>query len=476
MKQLLSVVLLGLVWFIATPLHAQENIQIANNTVRVNLPDTITFALTAESDDPLTQAVLVYGTNGLTCQPGGSRQPVAFESAGQIDIAWTWELKRSRTLPPGAEVWWRWEITDAEGNRSLTERQAAGLLDTTHNWRSLSRDGVTVYWYAGSTSFAELVLQEAVESLDRLVDEIGVPRLEAVQLWVYDSSAAVRAAIVNVPEWTGGVAFPDYGVTVIAAAPGQDEWTRRIIRHELAHLVVDARVFNCRGIRLPTWLSEGLSRYAERTDPSVELLPVRAALANGTLPPLRSLARGFSAYSNAASLSYGQSYAVVAFLIEAYGPQQMDLLLETMQAGQSIDAALMAVYGFDTAGLDVAWRNAEGYPATPTSAADALALAATPTLVATLALGGVPVAQTTATPTAVFTLTPTAKPSATPTKPTPTVETAVSPTPLPDPTATPIANLPAPETAVTHSTWLFIGLGLVVLVALILIYSMTRRP
>jgi hypothetical protein len=474
MKQLLWVMLLGLVWFIAIPLHAQETIRIASDTVHIDLPDTITFQLVAESDHLLEQAVLVYGTNGLTCQPGGSRQPVTFERANQIDIAWTWELKRSRALPPGAEVWWQWEITDAAGNRLLTAQQESVLLDTTHNWRSLSRDGVTVYWYEGNASFAEFVLQEAIESLDRLVEEIGVPRLEAVQLWVYDSPAAVRAAVVNVPEWTGGVAFPEYGVTVIATAPGQTEWTQRIIRHELAHLVVDARVFNCRGIRLPTWLSEGLSRYAERTDPSVELQPVRAALANGTLPPLRSLARGFSAYSNAASLSYSQSYAVVAFLIEAYGPERMDLLLATMQAGQPIEAALMTVYGFDTAGLDVAWRNAEGYPATPTSAADALALAATPTQVATLALGGVPVAQTTATPTAVPTLIPTADPTATPTRPTPLAETAVSPTPH-APTATPVADPPAPETAVTPRPWLFAGLGLVVLAALILMYGMTRR-
>lgn len=475
MKQLLWVLCLGLVCLTAIPLYAQDTIQTTSDTVHIDLPDTITFQLLAESDNLLEQAVLVYGTNGLTCQPGGSRQPVAFESAGQIDIAWTWELKRSRTLPPGAEVWWRWEITDAEGNRSLTERQAAGLLDTAHNWRSLSRDGVTVYWYAGNANFAEFVLQEAIESLDRLVEEVGVPRLEAVQLWVYDSPAAMRSAVVNVPEWTGGVAFPEYGVTVIAAVPGRTEWSQRIIRHELAHLVVEARVFNCRGIRLPTWLSEGLSRYAERTDPSLELQPVRAALANGTLPPLRSLARGFSAYSNAASLSYSQSYAVVSFLIEAYGPERMDLLLGTMQAGQPIDAALMTVYGFDTAGLDVAWRNAEGYPATPTSAADALVLAATPTQIATLALGGVPMAQTTATPTAVPTLTPTANPTATPPRPTPPAETAVSPTPH-APTATPVADPPAPETAVMPRTWLFGGLGLVLLAALILIYSMTRRP
>lgn len=472
MKQLLWGVL-GLFWFLAIPIHAQENLQITTDTAHINLPDTIEFRLAARSDVPLERAVLIYGTNGLTCQPGGSRQPVIFTADTRLDISWQWELKRSGALPPGAEIWWQWEITDAEGNRTLTDKQQAALRDTTHNWRSRSREGVTVYWYEGSVEFADVILQEALDSLERLVVDVGVPRPETVQLWVYSSAAAVKNAVVNVPEWTGGLAFPEYGVTVIGVAPGQLDWARRIIPHELAHLVVDSRVFNCRGIRLPTWLSEGLARYAEGPAAAAELRQVQTALENGTLPPLQSLARGFSAYSNAASLSYAQSYAVVSFLIDEYGPEQMDRLLGTMQAGRAVDPALQAVYGFDTAGLDVAWREAQGVPATPTAAADALALAATPTAVATLSLGGVPVAQTTATPTptAVPTFTPLPDPTATPTM-LPTA-TAVLPTSLP-PTATPP---PAPASDTTNGPSLAWALGGVVglLFMLLLVYVIRRR-
>ena len=236
--------------------------------------------------------------------------------------------------------------------------------------------------------------------------------------------------------------------------------------------------FNCRGIRLPTWLSEGLARYAEGEADLDAVAQVDLALQNGRLPTLRSLANGFSAFSDSASLAYTQSGQVVQYLIDTHGTEQLHMLLQTMQSGQPIDAALMSVYEMDTNSLDAAWRTAVGYEPTPTSEADAAALQATPTQVATLALAGVPVLNTpTVPPTETPLPTETALPSATP-PPLPTeMDTAVPPEIAQ--ASTPAAPVSEADTETVPeapiSIWPWWGGGMAVFLVVLLLFFRQRQ-
>ncbi len=462
---------------------AQAVTVVTVNQVEVNFPDAIIFQLEADSAVDIEEATLMYGTNSLSCQQGGSLQPVDVEDGTAVSLSWEWELKRSGALPPGTEIWWQWELIDSNGDKTTTEQQSLILEDNNHDWQELSQDGVTVSWYLGSPSFGQAMLDEATTSLARIASEVGVPVPENIQLWFYPSGEAVQEAIVNVPEWTGGVAFPEYGITVLGVPPGEFDWAAQIVPHELTHLVVGVRVFNCRGIHLPTWLNEGLARYSEGEMSFAEREDIDDALKREDLPPLPALAAGFSAYSDAAGLAYTQSHAVVRFLIETYGPEMMDELLETMQSGQQIDDALETIYGFDTGGLDAVWRTELGYMPTPTAVSVETTDDEAPTPVPTLALGGVPAAQVTDTPEPTATTLP-------PTDTPPTATATLVPTEIPA-TATEISatTVLAEETAVATATpippttepvnespslpWLPIGAG--VILALFAAYFILQR-
>ena len=403
-------ILLGLT---AVPVQAQAETPIfIDNHITPDFPETITFHLSLDTNETEIKRVLLrYGTNGRSCQDGGSLQSVKFEPDKVVETEWEWELRRSGAIPPGALVWWQWEIQDTDGNITTSKRQEYVVADDNHQWQSIDRNGIAINWYDASSSFGEAMYTQTENSLNHLQTNLGLPQPENVQLWFYDSGSAVQDALVNVPEWTGGVAFPEYGITVLGVAPGQDEWAAHIVPHELTHLLEGILTFNCRGIRLPTWLSEGLARYAEGDVDTEALARLETALAKENLPSLKSLSAGFSAYSDGAGLAYTYSGQIVAYLMDTYGPEQMTVLLQTMQAGSDIDAALQTVYGFDTYGLDAVWRTEQGYAPTPTSAADAAALAASATPVPTIALGGIPQANTATPP-----MTPavTAVPSTTP--------------------------------------------------------------
>ena len=47
-------------------------------------------------------------------------------------------MRQSGSLPPGAQLWWRWRITDANGNETLTETETATWLDDVHNWQTMN--------------------------------------------------------------------------------------------------------------------------------------------------------------------------------------------------------------------------------------------------------------------------------------------------------------------------------------------------
>lgn len=427
--------------FALQPAAAQQDgvLEILGNEVVVDFPDTVTFKLTLPDTAVVERAVLVYGTVGLTCQDGGARQLIDLEDQEGATIEWQWELDRSGAIPPGATVWWQWELRTAAGELITIDRAESEIIDRGPNWQTLHNDHVTVHWFQGGTAFGQAMLDEADQSLTRIAADFGVEPLKNVEMWVYPSSQAVRNAILNVPEWTGGVAFPEYGIVVLGVGENELDWAKQIVPHELAHLVVGERVFNCRGINLPTWLSEGLARYAEPTISEAALQVMEDAFTAEKVPSLRSLSNGFSAYSNAATLSYTQSYLVVAYMIETFGAAQMNQLLTMIGEGALVETALETVYGFDTEGLDVAWRTERGFAPTATPESDGIALQATATPIATLSLGGVPVAQPSATPSPTVTSTATAVPAE-------AVIPTVTSNPSPTAEATLIAAVDATET------------------------------
>ena len=97
-----------------------------------------------------------------------------------------------------------------------------------------------------------------------------------------------------------------------------------------------------------------------------DLSLVVQALEKGELPKLLSLSNGFSADTDAAHLSYTQSSsAVVHFLIEDYGKENLALLLESVKSGRNFDALMEEIYGFDTNELDSLFRISLGFDPLP---------------------------------------------------------------------------------------------------------------
>jgi hypothetical protein len=411
------------------PAYAAASPNVTNDRAVINFPISITFSATLSADSAITSVILEYGTDQLTCGEVIAKAFPEFTPARSVNVEWTWEMRQSGSLPPGATIWWRWRYTDSNGKETLSTQQTITWLDSQHPWKTIRADKLNLHYYSGSQTFAQQLLDAAQAGLDFNRTRAGLTVETPIDLYIYANTNDLQDAILYEPSWTGGQAFPDHDIVILGISPSELEWGRNAIVHEITHVLVGHFTFSCLG-GVPTWLNEGLAVYSEGGLDRASQQQLNDAIKNDTLLSVRSLSAGFSEIPSKAYLSYSQSYSIVKFLIETYGQDKMTALLTALREGAFIDDALRKVYGFDVEGLEDAWRQA--IQARPRTISAQPTAQATPTYVPTIVpISGAPlVQQQSLTPTPIPT-----SPSASP-----------SSEPAPEPSPLPRSRLPILET------------------------------
>lgn len=399
MQRSILALILSLSLLTFTSAFASPAASVTNNEVTLNFPESATFRATITGETDITSVVLEYGNKQQTCGDVIAKAFPQFTPGKTVNAEWIWEMRQSGSLPPGAQLWWRWRITDATGNETLTETKTTTWLDGVHQWQTVNTgdsQNVRLHWYQGDQAFANDLAQAAAGGLKFNETQSGLKADAPIDLYIYANTTDMQDAILYEPSWTGGQAFPDQNIVILGISKAELDWGKDAIVHELTHVLVGHLTFSCLG-DVPTWLNEGLAVYSEGgLDPQSQQ-QLDEAIRNNTLLTVRSLSGGFSEVADKAYLSYSESYSIAKFLIETYGQEKMTALLVGLRDGLTIDEALTQTYGFNVDGLEDAWRKAIGAQPRTVSAPTAQP---TPTFVPTIVpVGGVPViAQVTVTP------------------------------------------------------------------------------
>ena len=383
-----------------TTAFAYRSATVTDNKIILNFPESATFQATITSDSEIQSIVLEYGNEQQTCGEVIAKAFPQFTPGNTVNAEWTWEMRQSGSLPPGATIWWRWRVTDANGRETVSETKTATWLDDVHNWRTLNNgDFLRLHWYEGDQSFAIDLAKAAYNGLQFNETNSGLKAEAPIDIYIYADTNDLKDAILYEPSWTGGQAFPEQDIVILGISPYDLDWGRDAIVHELTHVLVGHLTFSCLG-DVPTWLNEGLAVYSEgELDPGSQQ-QLEDAIRNDTLLTVRSLSAGFSEVSDKAYLSYSQSYSITKFLIETYNQEKMTSLLVSLREGAAIDDALMQIYGFNIDGLEDVWRQAIGAPPRPISAQPTSQ--PTPTFVPTIVpVSVLPLGTNQATPTAI---------------------------------------------------------------------------
>lgn len=338
------------------PAHADDAITVTSTKFTNNFPTKLLFQLEAQSSAKITQVALIVEIDG---QSASSRYLPEFSSDPKIEVTYEWMLGRNY-LPPGVTGQYWWTIQDNAGNQKQSDKRSFRVDDPAHKWQKLANAKLALYWYAGGDSFGKALFERGVQAMNFLEQDTNVTVDSQVQIFIYGNRSDFRQALEpGATEWTGGRAFPDYGIVLINVEPSNLEWGKSATTHEMTHVVIRQKIRGPLGsLSMPHWMDEGLAVYYESPGSldSQFSIPLKRAIQNDTLVPIRSLTGSFPADSSAANLAYAQSYSVVDFIIRHYGREKLAQLLQVFKSGAFYDDALRQVLGVDTDGLEVEWR------------------------------------------------------------------------------------------------------------------------
>ena len=380
MKNSLFLLVLTLLIF-PTQVSAQgDSIKVSGDKATIVFPNSIEFKVNLESDTEISSVRLLYGTTQDTC---GKVIAIAFpkiEPGKKVSASWEWDMRQSGGEPPGATIWWQWEVKDRTGNITLTEKQSTIWLDDIHSWRELDDGLIRLHYYMGDSAFGNTLRSAAVSSLERLSKDTGITPDQPIDIYIYGDSQDMRDAVLYEPGWTGGLAYSDYNIVIIGISPGDVDWGKRTVAHELTHVLVGDFTFSCLGA-MPTWLVEGIAVYGEGGPESSGVSNFEKNKAADTLLTFRVLSGGFSEDPDQADLSYSQSYYMVKYLIDNHGKERLISLFEALKKGGELNGSLQDIYGFDLIGFENIWRKSLDLPPIEENALQATS---TPTIIPTI--------------------------------------------------------------------------------------------
>jgi len=363
------------------PAQAAPALRVTRNEVVMNFPETATFQFNVSHEVEITSIILEYGNEQQTCGQVIAKAFPKFAPATTVETEWTWEMRQSGSLPPGTQLWWRWHVTDVNGNETVTDIKKAVWLDNIHPWQSVQSGQLNLHYYGLEKPFAQEMLEAGIEGMNRNKNDAGLATEDPVNIYVYPSYEDLREAILFESSWVGGSAYPRQNIVILGTSGFDSAWDKDTLVHELTHVVVGHFTFSCLG-SVPQWLNEGLAVYSEGQLDRQFQGPLDRAIQDNTLLSVRSISGSFSEVADRANLSYAQSYSLVNFLIETYGQDKMTALLTTFQDGATTDEALMQTYGFNIDGLEDQWRQAVG--AQPRAISTQPTVQPTPTFVPTI--------------------------------------------------------------------------------------------
>jgi hypothetical protein len=336
--------------------QAQTGLEITNSSASVDFPLRLNFALAAKSSANIVDIRLHYQIGMESFAKVTDEVAMQFAPSTSVDITYPLEMIKTGGLPPGASVTYWWTLKDQQGRLASTDPVAVQFNDDRYAWQQITEGKVTLYWYRGSSAFAEELMASAQAGLANLNADTGAELEKPVRIYIYGSTKDMQGALVYAPgDWAGGLAFVRYGAIAIGIETNNLNWGDRAIVHELTHLLIGQVTINPYN-NLPVWLDEGLAVHSEGPMEASFSAALADAVRNNKLISARSLCSPFSAYTDQAILAYAESASLVGYLISTYGENEMLELLHTFQSGSTFDGAFEKVYGFDMDGLNELWQ------------------------------------------------------------------------------------------------------------------------
>jgi hypothetical protein len=358
---LLAVVVFGaLVWLpMTTPASvdaqsAEDGPTVQGTRFENSWPDSVVVTALVDDASDVESATFLYK---ILPEGALTRQSAELNQGDVTRVRAEFPTRNSQLwIPAGADFEWRWEFVTALGETYETEPQVWRYEDPRFEWQSLKEGDLEVAWY-DDRGVAETLLREGLEALDEISPLLGLEELIPIKVYIWANTEDARE-VERIDSERFEESVITGGTRVLADLVHVYQPTRWVVRHELTHVLTKLAGEGPYG-DLPAWLDEGMATIAEGDWLERRGGALQFAINNDQVLSLRSM-ESPSNRPGFVDIFYGQSAAIVLYMIQEYGIERMNELFDTFKAGSSVEDALDQVYGLTREELDNEWRASVG--------------------------------------------------------------------------------------------------------------------
>ncbi len=212
-------------------------------------------------------------------------------------------------------------------------------------------------YHASTKQFLDVIDSAVVLAREELIIILDDSLHYRPKIFIEDNLADFKNRIgAAVPDWGAAVALP-YKQMIVLKSPANFRLGKslfELIKHEYTHLALEDRLNH---IEPPRWLNEGLAMYIAFEWGWASNIALSNAVVFGSVVPLREIEKMNRFPEGQARIAYAQSYMAVKYLLEQYGFDSFNILLDNIKDRQSIDDALMAATGSNYDGFEKEFNN-----------------------------------------------------------------------------------------------------------------------
>lgn len=325
----------------AAPLAAQHDETEWTLEASYEFGQSMRFDLDVKSPDPIIRATLFARSPEFANTFSGTR---LVNHTKSLHISQELDLNKMQLAPfTTVTYWWVLETTNGE---KKSEEASLFYEDNQFEWRSVEEDEIVVYWTNDDPGLGQLALDIVAESLPDLKRVIPVDDDIVLRIYLYPSSADLRAALrLSGRDWVGAHAHPELGVILVTAVNSRTAAfdLRQSIPHELTHYLL-YQATNRNYDAIPPWFSEGLATHFEAIANPTYVTLLDTAVADQTTISFSDLCTNFPSLENQALLAYAQSASMIEYLEKEYGARSLSKLIDVYADSVDCQSAIEHVY------------------------------------------------------------------------------------------------------------------------------------
>lgn len=312
------------------------------------------FHLSGNPTEPVTAVTLLFRAPEL---PNTLSAAVPIPPGNALNLTHEIDLTQIRLAPFTTVTYW-WTVTVADGQTFTVPEQTLAYEDDQFEWHMAERAGITVHWTGEEASIGPVALDILQEALPRLQTFIPVQSQPVLRVYIYPTTADVRAALrLTGRDWVGAHAHPELGVILVTAVNPRTAPTdlRQSLPHELVHYLLYQAVGPQYDV-LPPWFNEGMATLAETSpNPNYDTVLQTAVQQNQTLP-FTTLCRHFPEDEAGAVLAYAQSDALIRYLQSNYGHHALQTMVLAFADGADCNTAVTRTLDMTLDELNQRWQ------------------------------------------------------------------------------------------------------------------------